>query len=139
MNEAEQIKNFAITITRDGDKTAVASAHGSQLRLSMSGMDPTLGFTAPETVIAGYGACVMTNIGKEAKARSLRIDDVRIEFSATKRNEPLGIKNLKARVTLKSPEDRNELKELLAKAVVDGTATNALKEGMLAAFDFAFD
>lgn len=136
--EKTPIKKFQVSIARETEKTAVATAHGTTLKMSMHGMDPTLGFTAPETVIAGYGACLMTNIGKEAQARSLKIDDVRIDFTATKRNDPVGIENLHCTITLKSAESKDKLNELLAKAISYGTATNAINEGLVAAFDYVF-
>jgi uncharacterized OsmC-like protein len=136
MSEKAPVKTYDISITRESDKIAVASGHGSTLKMSMDGMDPTIGLTAPETAIAAYGACIMTNIGKAAKALSLKINDVKINFTATKRNEPLGLENLRCKITLKSGEPKDKLQELLSKAVSDGTATNALKEGLKAAFDF---
>jgi uncharacterized OsmC-like protein len=138
MSTATPVKKYELVITRESDKIALASAHGTSLRISMAGMEPQLGFTAPETVIAAYGACLMTNITKEAKTNNLKLDDVRIEFNATKRNEPLGIENVTCRITLKSSEDKSKLQAILNKASQDGTATKAINEGIRASFEFIF-
>lgn len=136
MSDQKQVKKYEISLTRENDKMAVASAHGTALKISMDGMNPANGFTAPETLIAAYGACVMTNIGKAAKEASVKIDDIKITFTATKRDDPLGIENLRCTISVKSGESKQKLNELLEQAVSSGTATNAINEGLTAKFDF---
>ncbi|MCL4396495.1 MAG: hypothetical protein M1482_17110 [Chloroflexi bacterium] len=60
----------------------------------------------------------------------LQIDDAGIEFSALKRMRPLGYEDLQYTLTIQSPESREELQALYERAVTDGTATNALLEGL---------
>ena len=136
MSEHPQNKKFEISLSRENGKIAVASAHGTTLRMSLVGTEPELGLTAPETVIAAYGACIMSNINKVAQAESIKIDDVKIDFTAQKRNEPLGLEHIHCKITLKSSAPKDKLQQLLTKATTDGTATNALKEGLKADFHF---
>ena len=130
-------KKYELTVTRETGGVANVSAHGVSLHLSMNGNDPTLGFTAPETVLAGYGACLMTNLGKAAQAMGIKIDDVRIELAATKRDEPLGLKDLRCKITVKSGAPEERVRSLFETATTDGTATNAIHEGFRAAFELA--
>lgn len=136
MNEHPQNKKYEISLSRENGKIAVASAHGTTLKMSLVGTEPELGFTAPETVIAAYGACIMSNINKVAQAESLKIDDVRIDFTAQKRNDPLGLEHIHCQITVKSAAPKEKLNQMLVKATTDGTATNALKEGIKADFHF---
>lgn len=137
MNEHPQNKKYEISLSRENGKIAVASSHGSTLRMSLVGNEPDLGFTAPETVIAAYGACIMSNINKVAQAESIKIDDIQIDFTAQKRNAPLGLERIHCNISIKSPAPKDKLQQLLTKATTDGTATNALREGLDA--DFHFD
>ncbi len=137
MNEHPQSKKYEISLSRESGKIALASAHGSTLRMSLVGTEPELGLTPPETVIAAYGACIMSNINKIAQAESLKIDDIRIDFTAQKRNDPLGLEHIHCKIAVKSPAPKDKLQQMLTKATTDGTATNALQEGLKA--DFLFD
>ena len=130
-------KAFEINVARESNAIAVVSAHGISLRLSMNGSDPALGFTAPETLLAGYGACLMTNLGKAAGALGITIDDARIELSATKRNEPLGLQDLRCMITVKSGAPQEKVRAAFEKATTDGTATNAIHDGIRAQFELA--
>jgi|YelNatPaOPRAMG01_1025707.scaffolds.fasta_scaffold05342_3 uncharacterized OsmC-like protein len=136
MNEHPQNKKYEISLSRENGKIAVASTHGSTLRMSLVGNEPELGLTPPEAVIAAYGACIMSNINKVAQAESIQIDDVRIDFTAQKRNDPLGLEQIHCTISVKSPAPKDKLQQLLTKATTDGTATNALKEGLKADFQF---
>ena len=130
-------KQFHVTVTRESDAIAKVSTHGISLQLSMKGTDPTLGFTAPETLIAGYGACLMTNFGKAASEYGITIEDLRIEFFAAKRNDPLGLKDVRCKITVKSDAPREKVQAAFEKATSDGTATNAIHEGFRAQFELS--
>jgi uncharacterized OsmC-like protein len=104
--------------------------------MSLVGTEPELGFTAPETLIAAYGACIMSNINKGAQVESLKIDDVRIDFTADKRNDPLGLEQIHCKITVKSSDPKDKLQQMLTKATTDGTATNAIREGINVDFHF---
>jgi len=98
--------------------------------------NPNWALPPPETVIAAYGACIMSNINKVAQAESLKIDDIRIDFTAQKRNDPLGLEHIHCKIAVKSSAPKEKLQQLLTKATTDGTATNALQEGLKADFQF---
>jgi hypothetical protein len=61
---------------------------------------------------------------------NLQVEGANIEFSAYKRSNPLGFHDLKYVITILSPEPKEKLMELYAKATTDGTATNSLLEGL---------
>jgi uncharacterized OsmC-like protein len=105
----------------------------------MKGTDPVLGFTSPETVLAGYGACLMTKIGKAASAMNVKPHDVRIELFGTKAMEPVGVKDLRCKITVKSGESQEKVHILFEKATSNGTATNAIREGFHADFELAWE
>lgn len=136
MDKQNKIKKFLISVSRESEKIAVATTHGVSLKISMSGPEPELGFTAPETLIAAYGACVLTNIGKAAKALSVNIRNPRVDFTAIKNNEPLGVKDVNCTISVESSDSEERVREALEKATNDGTATNAIHEGIRATFSF---
>lgn len=112
------------------DTQAVVQAHGQQLTFSIKGGDRALGLTAPETVLGAFGLCIISNIKKGAAEMGLQVDDVAIEFKATKRTAPLGFEDLQYSVTIESDESAEKLQELFGRATTNGTATNALLEGL---------
>ena len=126
----QQVKKFNVQVKRISQQQAVAVTHGDKITLAIQGKDPNLGFTAPEAVLAAFGACILSNVTKLAAEMGLQIDDVGIEFSALKRLQPLGYDDLQYTLTIQSPESRGELQALYERAVSDGTATNALLEGL---------
>jgi hypothetical protein len=60
----------------------------------------------------------------------LRIDGVAIVVNAEKRIDPLGLNNVQYAVTLYSSEPKEKLQALYERATTNGTATNALLEGL---------
>ena len=126
----QQIKKFAVQVKRISQQQAVAETHGDQITLAIQGKDPNLGFTAPEAVLAAFGTCILSNVTKGAAEMGLQIDEAGIEFSALKRLQPLGYEDLQYTLTIQSPEPREKLEALYERAVTDGTATNALLEGL---------
>ena len=79
---------------------------------------------------ATIGTCVISNINKMAGESGLKIEDVSIEFRAKKRLAPLGFNDLRYTITIQSPEPKEKLQALYRKATTNGTATNALLEGL---------
>ncbi len=119
-----------MTVTRTGPKVARAEAHGQILDLAIKGGDPTLGFTAPETLLAAFGACVLSNVTRNAAEMGLDVQAAEVVFDAAKHLDPLGIDPLNYRLTLRSDEPEDRLQELYRLATSDGTATNALLNGV---------
>jgi uncharacterized OsmC-like protein len=126
----QQEKIFDVKVKRISGGRAEVEAHGQKITLATRGDDPNLGITAPETVLAAFGACVISNINKLAGEAGLKIDNVSIEFQAKKRLAPLGFDDLRYTINIQSPEPKEKLQVLYKKATTNGTATNALLEGL---------
>jgi len=126
----QQEKIFNVKVKRINGGRAEVEAHGQKIILSTRGDDQNLGITAPETVLAAFGTCIISNINKLSKEEGLKIDDVSIEFQAKKRLNPLGFEDLHYTVTIQSPEPKEKLQTLYQKVTTNGTATTALLEGI---------
>ena len=128
--QTPEMKKFKVSVKRISQQQAVAETHGQKVTLAIQGKDPNLGFTAPETVLAAFGACILSNVTKGAMEMGLQVNDASIEFDAMKRLEPLGYEDLQYTLTLHSPEPPEKLQVLYERATTDGTATRALLEGL---------
>jgi uncharacterized OsmC-like protein len=128
--QTPEMKKFKASVKRISQEQAVAETHGQKITLAIQGKDPNLGFTAPETVLAAFGACILSNVTKGAMEMGLQVSDASIEFEAIKRLEPLGYEDLQYTLTLHSPEPPEKLQALYDRATTDGTATRALLEGL---------
>ena len=87
-------KIFNVEVKRISNTQAVVEAHEQQLTFSIKGDDPSLGLTAPETVLGAFGLCIISNIKKVAAEMGLQVSDVVVAFEASKRMAPLGIEDL---------------------------------------------
>ena len=121
---------FHVAVKRISGQKARAEAHGQTLELAIKGGDPTLGFTAPETLLAAFGACILSNVTRNAAEMGLRVEHAEVVFDGVKHADPLGIDPLRYRVILHSPESAEALQDLYRRATTDGTATNALLNGL---------
>ena len=121
---------FHVAVTRVSGLKARAQSHGQTLELAIKGGDPTLGFTAPETLLAAFGACILSNVTRNAAEMGLRVDAAEVVFDGQKRTDPLGIDPLGYQVIIRSPEEPALLRDLYLRATSDGTATNALLHGL---------
>ena len=130
MNEQQPKKRLGIIISQINPQQVAAEAHGQKITLSIVGDDPSAGLTAPETVLAALGTCIVSNIKKGAREMGLHIDDVAIAVTAEKRIDPLGLNDVQYVVTLRSSEPKEKLQALYERATTNGTATNALLEGI---------
>jgi uncharacterized OsmC-like protein len=130
MNEQQPKKKLGVVISQINPQQVVAEAHGQKITLSIVGDDPSAGLTAPEIVLTALGTCIVSNIKKGAREMGLRIDDVAITVTAEKRVDPLGLNNVQYAVMLRSSELKEKLQALYERATTNGTATNALLEGI---------
>lgn len=121
---------FHVSVTRVSGQMARAEAHGQTLELAIKGGDPTLGFTAPETLLAAFGACILSNVTRNAAEMGLRVEHAEVVFDGAKHTDPLGIDPLRYRLILHSPEPAEALHDLYRRATTDGTATNAILNGL---------
>ncbi len=129
-NHAAALPRFHVEVRRTSADMARAEAHGQTLDLAIRGGDPTLGFTAPETLLAAFGACILSGITRDAAERGLRVDHAEVIFDGAKHVDPLGIDPLAYRVVIHSPEPEEALRGLYLRATTDGAATNALLHGL---------
>jgi uncharacterized OsmC-like protein len=142
MNETDHsaaVPRFHVEVKRVSGKIARAEAHGQTLELAIKGGDPTLGFTAPETLLAAFGACILSNVTRNAAEMGLRVDHAEVVFDGVKHTDPLGIDPLGYRVVIHSPEPPDALRDLYRKATTDGTATNALLNGLVPAGELVIE
>jgi uncharacterized OsmC-like protein len=130
MNEQQPKKKLSVIISQINPQQVAAEAHGQKITLSIVGDDPSAGLTAPEIVLTALGTCIVSNIKKGAREMGLRIDDIAIAVNAEKRTNPLGINDVQYIVTLYSSEPKEKLQALYERATTNGTATNALLEGL---------
>ena len=127
---ATAVPRFHVEVKRTSHLMARAEAHGQTLDIAIKGGDPTLGFTAPETLLAAFGACILSGITRDAAERGLRVDGAEIIFDGAKHVNPLGIDPLDYRVIIHSPEPAEVLGDLYHRATTDGAATNAFLHGL---------
>ena len=127
---AAAVPRVHVEVRRTSELMARAEAHGQTLDLAIKGGDPSLGFTAPEALLASFGACILSGITRDAAERGLQIDRAEVVFDGVKRIDPLGIDPLAYRVIIHSPEPADALQDLYHRATTDGAATNALLRGI---------
>ena len=130
MNEQQPKKKLSVIINQINPQQVTAEAHGQKITLSIVGDNPSAGLTAPEVVLTALGTCIVSNIKKGAREMGLQIDSIAITVDAEKRINPLGLNNVQYVVTLYSSEPKEKLQVLYEKATTNGTATNALLEGL---------
>lgn len=126
----QEVKKFNVQVKRISPQQAVAETHGQKITLAIQGKDPNLGFTAPEAVLAAFGACILSNVTKSAAEMGLKVKEASIEFSAIKRLAPLGYEDLQYTLSIQSPEPPKKLQAPYERATTDATATRALLEGL---------
>lgn len=80
--------------------------------------------------MAALGACLLTNVNAIGEKMHLKINEVRIEFDAERRDEPPALTHISYRLILKSPEPPEKLVELHALCVKWGTVMNTLINGL---------
>jgi len=130
MDKQQPKKKLSVVINQINSQQVEAEAHGQKITLSTVGDNPSAGLTAPEIVLAALGTCIVSNIKKGARGMELQIDNIAITVDAEKRTNPLGLNNVQYVVTLYSSEPKEKLQVLYEKATTNGTATNALLEGL---------
>lgn len=121
---------FKVSVTIQDDSHALAEARNHQLVLNIKKGDGEAGFSAAETLLAALGACMLTNIQAIGQKMRLQIDDVRIEFDATRKDEPPVVTEINYRLILTSPEPEEKLQELHELSRKWGTVTNTLIQGI---------
>lgn len=121
---------YHVTAAIQDDSHAIAETRGHRLTLNVKKGAGEAGFNAAETLLAALGACILTNVNAIGKKMRLQVDSARIEFDATRRDEPPALTEIHYRLILVSPEPREKLEELHDLCVKWGTVTNTVINGL---------
>ena len=127
---AGSIQSYQVSVERQGEAHALASAHGHTLTLGARRGDPSAGFNAAETLLASLGTCLITNINSLAARMHLQVDAVRVEIDGVRRDKPPAMVQIRYRLVLDSPEPPDQLEKLHDLAIKWGTVTNTLLGGV---------
>lgn len=122
--------SYAVTVSRQDVRHAIAAARGHELSLNIKKGDGTAGFNAAETLLAALGACMLTNINAIAAKMRLHIDDAQMRFTAVRQDAPPILTEIQYELRLDSPEPPEKLEELYRLAVKWGTVTSTLMQGL---------
>jgi uncharacterized OsmC-like protein len=76
---------YHVTAARVDDSHARITARGHELTLNIKKGSGEAGFNAAETLLAGLGACILTNVNAIGEKIRLQIDAARMEFEAARR------------------------------------------------------
>jgi uncharacterized OsmC-like protein len=85
---ANACMSYAVTVTRQDERQAVAAARGHELTLNIKKGDGSVGFNAAETLLAALGARVLTNVNAIAAKMRLYLNDAQMRFTAVRQDEP---------------------------------------------------
>jgi uncharacterized OsmC-like protein len=123
--------NYHVNVTIQGESRALAETRGHRLTLNVKKGAGEAGFNAAETLLAALGACMLTNVNAIGEKMHLKVDSARIEFEATRRDEPPALTEIRYKLILKSPEPPEKLQELADLCFKWGTVTNTLVNGLV--------
>lgn len=124
--------NYHVAVTRqDDDSHALAETREHRLTLNIKKGTGEAGFNAAETLLSALGACILTNVNAIGDKMKLDIRSARIEFDATRRDEPPVLTEIRYRLILESPEPREKLDELHDLCIKWGTVTNTVINGLI--------
>ena len=110
---------------------ALIEARGHRLTLNVKKGSGEAGFNAAETLLAALGTCLLTNVNAIGEKMHLNVESARIEFDASRRDEPPALTEIRYRLIVKSPEPAEKLQELADLCFKWGTVTNTLINGLV--------
>ncbi len=122
---------YHVTAAIQDDSRAVAETRGHRITLNVKKGLEEAGFNAAETLLAALGACILTNINAIGEKMRLNVESARIEFDASRRDEPPALTEIRYKLILKSPEPAEKLQELADLCFKWGTVTNTLVNGLV--------
>jgi len=121
---------YHVSVAQTDESHAVAQAREHTLTLNIKKGDGAAGFNAAETLLAALGTCILTNVNSLAQKMRLQVTNARIEFDASRRDEPAGLIQITYRLILESSEPEAKLQELHDLSIKWGTVTNTLIGGL---------
>ena len=127
---AAQSTAYHVTVAQQDASHAVAQARQHTLTLNIRKGDGAAGFNAAETLLAALGTCILTNVTSLAQKMRLHVASARIEFEATRRDDPAQLTRITYRLILESAEPPEKLQNLHDLAIKWGTVTNTLIQGI---------
>jgi len=130
-NENHPSQGYRVVVTRQDESHALAETRGHHLTLNIKKGAGEAGFNAAETLLAALGACILTNVNAIGEKMHLQIDEARMEFEATRRDEPPVLTEIRYLLILESPEPPEKLVELHELCVKWGTVTNTVINGLM--------
>ena len=122
---------YHVTAQIQDESHALIQTRGHELILNIKKGSGEAGFNAAETLLAALSACLLTNVNAISRKMRLKIESARIEFDATRRDEPPALTEIRYRLILKSPEPAEKLQELADLCFKWGTVTNTLVNGLV--------
>ena len=130
---SDETRTYEVTITRQDASQARAATRGHTLTLNVKKGDGAAGFNAAETLLAALGTCLLTNLASFAAKMRLQVDEMTVEFSATRQEDPPSLVDVRYRLTLRSPAPYAKLQELHELAIKWGTVSYTLRLGLVPA------
>ncbi|MBN1453605.1 MAG: OsmC family protein [Anaerolineales bacterium] len=123
-------KTYHVTATRTDEAYAQIQAREHELTLNIKKGTGEAGFNAAETLIAALSACLLTNVNAIGAKMRLKIHSARVEFYATRRDDPPALTEIRYQLILESPESSDKLQELADLSFKWGTVANTLVNGL---------
>lgn len=123
--------NYHVTATRVDDSHARIRTRGHELTLNIKKGAGEAGFNAAETLLAALGACLLTNVNAIGEKMHLDIRSARVEFHATRRDEPPALTEIRYKLIMESSQPPEKLQELADLCFKWGTVTNTLVNGLI--------
>lgn len=128
---ASPTMTYHVTAQIQDESHALIQTRGHELILNVKKGSGEAGFNAAETLLAALSACLLTNVNAISQKMRLKVESARIEFDATRRDEPPALTEIRYRLILKSPEPPEKLQELADLCFKWGTVTNTLVNGVV--------
>ena len=122
--------DYHVSVAIQDDSHALAETRGHRMTLNVKKGEGEAGFNAAETLLAALGVCILTNVNAIGEKMRLQIDDTRIEFDATRLDEPPALTEIRYKLIITSPEPPDKLAELHDLSVKWGTVTNTVIHGL---------
>jgi uncharacterized OsmC-like protein len=122
--------NYHVSVTIQDDSRALVEARGHRLTLNVKKGAGEAGFNAAETLLAALGACLLTNVNAIGEKMHLKVESARIEFEATRSDEPPALTEICYKLILESSEPHEKLDELHDLCIKWGTVTNTVINGL---------
>lgn len=123
--------DYTVKLTNSEDNNrAIARADGNTIETSIVSGDTTHGFNAVQTLLTAMGTCLMTNLRSISKKMGIELEEVRLEITGTRIQEPPMLTKILLVVHLKTNAPRKKIDRLLSLSVKYGTVLNTVLKGI---------